>query len=88
MNSNGTTPHYWHPIRAKDLPLRTAFAFDPIEDALAAFARGEPVVVMDDEDRENEGDVIMAASMCSTEAMAWIIKHTRWGTNAVALYFL
>lgn len=76
MTSNGTTPHYWRPIRAKDLLLRTAFAFDPIEDALAAFARGEPVVVMDDEDRENEGDIIMAAGMCSTEAMAWIIKHT------------
>jgi len=31
---------------------------------------------MDDESRENEGDVIMSASKCTTEAMAWIIKHT------------
>ncbi|MEL0076355.1 MAG: 3,4-dihydroxy-2-butanone-4-phosphate synthase, partial [Ilumatobacter sp.] len=34
---------------------------DPIEEAVAAVARGEIVVVADDEDRENEGDLIMAA---------------------------
>jgi 3,4-dihydroxy 2-butanone 4-phosphate synthase len=45
-------------------------------DALAAFARGEFLVVMDDENRENEGDLICAASMCTTEKMAWMIKHT------------
>lgn len=82
MDSNGATPHYWRPSRPKDVPHRASFAFDPIEDALAAFARGEPVVVMDDEDRENEGDIIMAATVCSTEAMAWIIKHTRFDLAA------
>lgn len=46
-------------------------------DALAAFAHGEPIIVMDDESRENEGDILMSASKCTTEAMAWIIKHTR-----------
>lgn len=45
---------------------------------MEAFARGEPIVVMDDQNRENEGDIIMSASKCGTEAMAWIIKHTRW----------
>jgi 3,4-dihydroxy-2-butanone 4-phosphate synthase len=54
-----------------------SFAFDPIEDALDAFARGEFLVVMDDEGRENEGDLIIAASQCTTENMAWMIKHTR-----------
>jgi hypothetical protein len=58
-------------------PQRTAFQFDPIEDALAAFAHGDFLLVMDDEDRENEGDLILAASACSTEKMAWMIKHTR-----------
>jgi len=47
-----------------------------MEDALAAFAAGEFLVVMDDEDRENEGDLIIAASHCTTEKMAWMIKHT------------
>lgn len=56
---------------------RTEFAFDPIEDALAAFGRGEFLVVMDDEGRENEGDLIIAASAISTQKMAWLIKHSR-----------
>ena len=59
-------------------PTRTAFAFDPIEDAIAAFARGEFLVVMDDEGRENEGDLIVAGSALSTQKMAWMIKHTRY----------
>lgn len=53
------------------------FKFDAMEDALEAFARGEFLVVMDDEGRENEGDLIIAASHCTTEKMAWMIKHTR-----------
>lgn len=58
-------------------PVRTAFAFDTVESAIAATARGEFVVVMDDESRENEGDLIVPAAGCSTEQMAWMIKHTR-----------
>jgi hypothetical protein len=58
-------------------PVRTAFAFDTVESAIAAMARGEFVVVMDDESRENEGDLIIPAAGCSTEQMAWMIKHTR-----------
>lgn len=50
---------------------------DKIEDALAAIARGECVVVVDDMDRENEGDLIMAASQCTTERMAFIVRHSR-----------
>lgn len=73
---NGSTPS-WHPARVEEPSYRTQFSFDSIVDALAAFARGEPIVVMDDECRENEGDIIMSASKCTTEAMAWIIKHTR-----------
>ncbi|KAI0248994.1 3,4-dihydroxy-2-butanone 4-phosphate synthase [Lactifluus subvellereus] len=57
-------------------PARTAFAFDTVENAVAATARGEFVVVMDDEGRENEGDLIIPAVGCSTEQMAWMIKYT------------
>src|SRR5437868_10368957 len=41
-----------------------------------AFAAGGIVVVTDDDDRENEGDLFVAASQCSPEKMAFIIRHT------------
>lgn len=47
-----------------------------VEAAIAAFARGEIVVVTDDDDRENEGDLFVAASLCTPEKMAFIIRHT------------
>jgi len=47
----------------------------PVTAALDAFARGEIVVVTDDDDRENEGDMIVAASLCTTEKMAFIIRN-------------
>lgn len=48
----------------------------PIPDILKAFANGEMVVVTDDDDREGEGDLIVAASFCTPEKMAFIIRHT------------
>ena len=47
-----------------------------IQDAIEAFARGEIVVVTDDDDRENEGDLFIAASLCTPEKMAFVIRHT------------
>jgi 3,4-dihydroxy 2-butanone 4-phosphate synthase/GTP cyclohydrolase II len=47
-----------------------------VEEAFAALREGLPVLVTDDEDRENEGDVIMAAATATTEWMAWTIRHT------------
>jgi 3,4-dihydroxy 2-butanone 4-phosphate synthase/GTP cyclohydrolase II len=47
-----------------------------VEATAAAFARGEMVVVADDDDRENEGDLFVAASLCTPEKMAFIIRHT------------
>ena len=47
-----------------------------VEDAVAAIARGEIVVVVDDEDRENEGDLIMAAEFATPEKIAFFVKHT------------
>jgi 3,4-dihydroxy 2-butanone 4-phosphate synthase / GTP cyclohydrolase II len=49
---------------------------DPIQEVLNSFAHGELVVVTDDEDREGEGDLIVAASLCTAEKMAFIIRHT------------
>lgn len=44
-------------------------------EAIEAIARGEIVIVTDDDDRENEGDLICAASLCTPEKMAFIIRH-------------
>src|SRR6187455_3409481 len=49
---------------------------DSIQEVLQAFANGELVVVTDDDDREGEGDLIVAASLCTAEKMAFIIRHT------------
>ena len=48
---------------------------NPVADAIQAFAQGEIVVVTDDDDRENEGDMIVAASLCTAEKMAFIIRN-------------
>jgi 3,4-dihydroxy 2-butanone 4-phosphate synthase / GTP cyclohydrolase II len=50
--------------------------FRPVEDAIAAIGRGEIVVVVDDEDRENEGDLIMAAQFATEEKLAFFVQHT------------
>lgn len=47
-----------------------------IAETLRAFEAGEIVVVIDDDDRENEGDLIVAAGQCTAEKMAFIIRHT------------
>ncbi len=52
------------------------FQFDSVEDAIAAIAKGEMVVVVDDDDRENEGDLIMAAALAKPEHVAFMIRHT------------
>jgi len=56
---------------AEDVP-----GFADIDDALEAFARGEILVVVDDEDRENEGDLIMAAEHVTPEKVAFFLHHT------------
>lgn len=56
---------------------KVSVELDSIEEALGAIAAGEIVVVVDDMDRENEGDLIMAAAHCTTEKMAWIVRWSR-----------
>lgn len=51
-------------------------AMSNVTATIEAFARGEIVIVTDDDDRENEGDLIVAASLCTPEKMAFIIRNT------------
>lgn len=48
----------------------------PIEEAIDAIAQGEFLVVVDDEDRENEGDLIIAAEKVTPEAIAFMVRFT------------
>lgn len=52
------------------------FGRQSVEDAIAAIQEGKMVVVVDDMDRENEGDFIMAAEACTPEDMATIIRYS------------
>src|SRR4030088_3045759 len=47
-----------------------------IDDAIAAIGRGDMVVAVDDEDRENEGDLILAAEAATPEKIAFFLAHT------------
>jgi 3,4-dihydroxy 2-butanone 4-phosphate synthase/GTP cyclohydrolase II len=49
---------------------------DTIERAVADIAAGRPVVVVDDEDRENEGDLVVAASRITPQLVAFMVRHT------------
>jgi 3,4-dihydroxy 2-butanone 4-phosphate synthase/GTP cyclohydrolase II len=51
-------------------------ALGTIEDAVAAIRAGQAVVVVDDADRENEGDLIFAAEMATPELVAFMVRHT------------
>jgi len=50
--------------------------FDSIEQAVADIAAGKPVVVVDDEERENEGDLVFAASRSTPALMAFMVRHS------------
>jgi 3,4-dihydroxy 2-butanone 4-phosphate synthase/GTP cyclohydrolase II len=50
--------------------------FSTVEEAVKEIAAGRAVIVVDDEDRENEGDLIFAAQMATTELMAFMVRHT------------
>ncbi|MEI8403980.1 MAG: bifunctional 3,4-dihydroxy-2-butanone-4-phosphate synthase/GTP cyclohydrolase II [Actinomycetes bacterium] len=51
-------------------------AFSTIEEAIAAIAQKKIVIVVDDEDRENEGDLVMAAEAATPENIAFFLAHT------------
>lgn len=56
--------------------MTEAIRLDPIEDAVAAIAAGCAVVVVDDEDRENEGDIVFAAEDATPELVGWTVRWT------------
>lgn len=51
-------------------------SFSPIEDIIDAYRRGEMVIMVDDEDRENEGDLILAAEDATPEKIGFMLRHT------------
>ena len=55
---------------------REVTGFAPVEELVAELARGRPVVLVDDEDRENEGDLVLAAESVTAEKLAFMIRHT------------
>jgi 3,4-dihydroxy 2-butanone 4-phosphate synthase / GTP cyclohydrolase II len=60
----------------KPAPSGPGSAFSPVGEILAELRAGRMVIIMDDEDRENEGDLIMAAEHATPEAVAFMIRHT------------
>src|SRR5436190_17732922 len=74
MKIAGLTNNQVRPQDFKDIPMTKTL--DTVEDAIKAMANGELVVVVDDDDRENEGDLIGAAAKISPEQMALIVRHT------------
>lgn len=74
-----TTPHAAavEPQRVTDsIHANLTAGFDSVEDGIAAIARGEFVLVMDDQDRENEGDLIIAAEMATQQKIAYMVEYT------------
>src|ERR1700740_248648 len=64
------------PLPGKTASAPPASHLNSIGELLAELRAGRMVVVMDDEDRENEGDLIMAAEHATPEAVAFMIRHT------------
>ncbi|MEU3370248.1 bifunctional 3,4-dihydroxy-2-butanone-4-phosphate synthase/GTP cyclohydrolase II [Streptomyces sp. NPDC006711] len=56
---------------------REEFSLDPVEQAIRDIAAGRPVVVVDDEDRENEGDLVVAAEKATPEIVAFMMSECR-----------
>ncbi len=63
-------------LTGKGAPAPQGPALNSVAEILAELRAGRMVVVMDDEDRENEGDLIMAAECVTPDAVAFMIRHT------------
>ncbi|MEV5203811.1 bifunctional 3,4-dihydroxy-2-butanone-4-phosphate synthase/GTP cyclohydrolase II [Streptomyces sp. NPDC053720] len=71
MTAQPTWLHREPPSAMEDLRL------DPVEQAIRDIAAGRPVVVVDDEDRENEGDLVIAAEKATPEIVAFMMSECR-----------
>lgn len=60
------------------MPISTKPEFNTIAEAAEAFKRGEFIVVLDNDQRENEGDLLIACEDLTTEKMAFMVKYTRY----------
>ncbi|MHC0433184.1 bifunctional 3,4-dihydroxy-2-butanone-4-phosphate synthase/GTP cyclohydrolase II [Streptomyces sp. O3] len=69
-----TAPVWYGPADTADT---ADLALDPVELAIADIAAGRPVVVVDDEDRENEGDLVIAAEKATPEVVAFMMSECR-----------
>ncbi|MFI0935815.1 bifunctional 3,4-dihydroxy-2-butanone-4-phosphate synthase/GTP cyclohydrolase II [Streptomyces sp. NPDC021019] len=67
-------PTWLHPDHG---PLPENLLLDPVEQAVRDIAAGRPVVVVDDEDRENEGDLVIAAEKATPEIVAFMMSECR-----------
>jgi 3,4-dihydroxy 2-butanone 4-phosphate synthase/GTP cyclohydrolase II len=76
MRIAGVTGNQVKPQDFKDIDMAETAKLDMVEDAIVAIGRGEMVVVVDDDDRENEGDLIAAAAKITPEQMAFMVRHT------------
>jgi 3,4-dihydroxy 2-butanone 4-phosphate synthase/GTP cyclohydrolase II len=63
--------------RPSSRPGRAPTGLDPVEAAVEAIRRGEMIIVVDDEDRENEGDLVVAAEHATPEVVNFMISHAR-----------
>jgi 3,4-dihydroxy 2-butanone 4-phosphate synthase/GTP cyclohydrolase II len=63
------------PLSSKPVPSVGAPGVNSVEEIVADLRAGRMVLIMDDEDRENEGDLIMAAELATSEAVAFMIRH-------------
>jgi 3,4-dihydroxy 2-butanone 4-phosphate synthase/GTP cyclohydrolase II len=64
-------------LQLDELDTTSDVQLDDVERAVADIAAGRPVVVVDDADRENEGDIVFAAAKATPELLAFTIKHAR-----------
>ncbi|MGB8315774.1 MAG: 3,4-dihydroxy-2-butanone-4-phosphate synthase [Aestuariivirga sp.] len=74
MKIAALTNNQVRPQDFKDMPMTKTL--DTVEEAIKAIGDGALVVVVDDDDRENEGDLIGAAAKISAEQMAFMVRHT------------
>ncbi|MEU3554072.1 bifunctional 3,4-dihydroxy-2-butanone-4-phosphate synthase/GTP cyclohydrolase II [Streptomyces fragilis] len=73
MTAPAWTPNPRHP----EDPDALILALDPVEQAIADIAAGRPVIVVDDENRENEGDLVIAAEAATPEVVAFMMSECR-----------
>ena len=64
-------------IEPADLPEADSYDISPVPDIVAELRAGRMVILVDEEDRENEGDLVMAAEFVSPEAINFMVTHGR-----------